>query len=166
MLWFHLILQIGKKLGLIKNRFSNPSTRSIMSGLLLVPGPVATIRSVQGLSRVFNNAANKPKFLSAANKLQEAGLGTLVTMPRVPHSPTVFIKKPLEEIQELLLLKENEDLCTVEEYAARFKMMPPSTVPLKLQETLVGQEIVPEHYFVNRSVGVAQSTEPHDVHLS
>ena len=126
-----------------KNRFSNPSTRCIMAGVLLSPGPVSTFYTVQGLSRVFNNAVNKAKFQSAAKKLEESQLGQLVNV-----GTGVFIKKPPHKAQTLLLKEDVMDLCTPQEYEDRFRRAPPSTLRLKLQESLVALQLVPAEYFV------------------
>ncbi len=137
-----------KSWGSFKNRFSNPSTRGIMSGVLLSPGPVSTKVTVQGISRVFNNAVNKAKFQVAASKLQEAGFGELKETPSSnQRSATVFIKKPPEYVMGLLQVKENSDLCTIEEYAMRFSSPPPSTLSMSLRQSLVQFGFVPAQYF-------------------
>ena len=137
--------------GVLKNRFNNPSQRGIMSGILLSPGPVSTKVTVQGVSRVFNNAVNIAKFESAATKLQELGYGRLISLDQFNQKKNmVFIKPTPDQMCGLLQGKDTADLSTAEEYAMRFTLPVPSTVSMKLQNRLVAEGFVPQHYFVQK----------------
>ena len=145
-----------------KGRFSNPSTRGIMAGILHIPGPIATKITVKGLSRVFNNSVNIPKFVAAAKKLQDMGLGTL-TSSSAQKLGDVFIKASPEEVRPILQMRENADLCTPLEYERRYRRRPPSTVSDKLKGKLVQLGLVPEHLFLASSPGVLSSQSPSGV---
>ena len=129
----------------VKNRFTNPSTRGIMTAILLTPGPVATKTTVKGLSRIFNNAINIPKFLAAARKLQDIGLGSLASSSG--KFSNVFVKKPPEEAGHILVSTGNEDLCSAVEYEERFKLPSPSTVSTRMRTYLIESGSVPRQYF-------------------
>ncbi len=103
-----------------------PTIRNIMSGILLLPGPVATSLAVKQSSRIFLFALNKSKFEMAANKLKALNLGSLVYLhgKKVP----VFIKKLPTEIGPLLAADGCQDLCTLDEYTARFQSVPPKSI--------------------------------------
>lgn len=137
------VLQAKKKrnVGIMKNRFTNPSTRGIMSGILLSPGPIATKESVKGVSRCFHSAVNNVKFLAVATKLDEAGFGWLQQMGQ---SVKVFVKRPPEQMYELLQRKENQDLCTVDEYDVRYRLPLTTTISKQVQDQLVQLNIVKE----------------------
>ncbi len=110
-----------------------------MTGILLSPGPMCNLRVVQCLSRVFMSAVNKAKFLSAANKLQAASLGVLVSGVRGGH---VFIKKSPKDIEDILQQNEYQDLCTMREYTYRYNLsMAPKM--LKIQGVLEQMGMVP-----------------------
>ena len=132
-----------------------------MSGVLLSPGPIATKVTVQGVSRVFNNAVNKAKFLAAAGKLQEAGFGELKDVSNLSGQKVmVFIKKPPEEVVDIVQMKGNSDLCTWEEYEMRFRLPPPATISKRLRQGLVNFGHVPAHYFPASDMQGAVSPQP------
>lgn len=137
---FCFVLQ-GKKtasgMTVVASRFSNPTTRNVMSGILLTPGPVCTHTGVQSLSRIFRNSINKAKFLLAANRLQSANLGSVVILEKISKSCHVFVKRSPVDIRQYLDTDENGDLCSVEEYAQKFELPPPAPITLKIQHELV-----------------------------
>ena len=141
-----LQLQAKKSIdaGWQKSRFSNPHVRNIMSGILLVPGPVTTMRSLRGLSGVFNNAINKAKFLTAAKRLENGNLGRLVSLDRSFQSLNVFVKLPPEEMQPLLQIKENSDLCSDELYTRKYVSPSPATISNTIKKRLVDMGVVPQ----------------------
>ncbi len=97
-----------------------------MSGILLLPGPIATSISVKQSSKLFLFALNKSKFETASNKLEALNLGKLVYL-HGKFSP-VFIKKLPSEMGPLLAREECQDLCSLEEYSGRFEMVPPKSI--------------------------------------
>ena len=118
-----------------------------MSGILLSPGPVSNVRVVQSLSGVFMSAVNKSKFLAAANRLEAAGLGSLVTLDAISNRCQVFVKKSPAEIYELLQIKENQDICTFDEFRERFDLPTTARISQKVQEALVQMGLVPPECF-------------------
>ena len=92
-----------------------------MSGILLTPGPAATRKAVKSLSQVFNLSVTKAKFEAAANKLHAANLGMFMTNVG-NNRVNLFLKKSPEEARDILLMAENSDLCTPEEYEQRFRL--------------------------------------------
>ena len=110
-----------------------------MAGVLLSAGPVATMKSVQRTSQAFLFSVTKSKFDTASQKLQAAGLGRFVevNVARQGKSTTVFIKKTPEEISNGLMRPENADLCTLEQYVARYNLPPAAMIREKLQKKLI-----------------------------
>ena len=127
--------------------FSSPTTKNVMTGILLSPGPVSTVRVVQSLSGVFMSSVNKSKFLLAANRLEAASLGSVVILKSVSSKCHVFVKKTPAEMSQLLQLKENEHLCTAEEFQYRFELPTPAVVSQKIQRELVQMGLVAAEYF-------------------
>ena len=125
-------------------RFTNPTVRGIMAGILLAPGPVTLHKSVQGLSRIFNVAVTKTKYVSAANKLQAANFGVLTSVGGKQH---IFVKRPPAEAQNLLMMKENSDLATIEEYEHRYNGQSSAAITQKIKDSLVQQGLVPPGTF-------------------
>ena len=132
------------------NRLANPTTRNVMTGILLSPGPVCNLQVVQSLSRVFMSSINKSKFLLAANRLQAASFGSLVPLRSISSGCQIFVKKTPAEVAELLQLKENQDLCTFDEFQYRFGLPTPAVISLKIQGTLVQMGLVPPEYFKHK----------------
>ena len=118
--------------------FSNPTTRNVMTGILLAPGPVCNLIIIQRSSQVFMSAVNKAKFVTAGNRLQGLGLGLMITV-RAQH---VFVKKSLVEMESLLLMEGCGDLCTMEEYRYRFCLPSPSIITPSVKKLLVEQNLV------------------------
>ncbi len=115
-----------------------------MAGILLAPGPVTLHKSVQGLSRIFNVAVTKTKYVSAANKLQASNFGVLTSVGGKQH---IFVKRPPAEVQHLLMTKENSDLATPEEYEQRYNTQSSAAITTKIKESLVQQGLVPPGVF-------------------
>ena len=144
------------------NRFGTgkfPTIRNIMAGILLLPGPIATITSVKQSSTVFLFALNKSKFETAANKLQALDLGSLVYLHG--RSSPVFVKKLPGEMGPLLARDDCKDLCTIEEYKMRFELPPPKSIThnarcVNLVETVIDMGLVAPELFIMKP-------EPSDV---
>lgn len=115
-----------------------------MTGILLAPGPVAIHKSVMGLSRIFNVAVTKTKYVSAANKLQSLNFGVLTNVGGKQH---IFVKRQTSEVQGLLQMKEHCDLATVIEYEQRYNSQPSAAITTKIQESLVTQGLIPPGVF-------------------
>ena len=144
------------------NRLANPTTRNVMTGILLSPGPVCNLQVVQTLSRVFMSSVNASKFQLAANRLEAASLGSLVPLKSVSKSCVVFVKKTPAEIGELLRLKENQDLCTIDEFQYRFSLPTPARVSKKVQWALVQMGLVPKEFFKQKEKRAIKA--PNDTH--
>ena len=126
----------GKKPRHCTKRFVNPTVKNIQSGVLLSRGPIATYKTVQNLSRVFHSAVTKQKFIAAGEKLHEFGFGSMVILEDCRNSH-VFVKKSPQEMQGILGMT-GSDLCTFEEYGARFEMDLPSAVGQNILDSLTG----------------------------
>ena len=79
--------------------------------------------------------------------MEAANLGSMIKIA----SNDVFIKKLPIEIQPGLEAEANRDLCTVEDYTARFYMPSPACISRQLRERLVGSRLVKPEHFVNFS---------------
>ena len=109
-----------------------------MTGILLSPGPVCNLIVVQRSSQVFMSAVNKSKFVTAGNRLQALGLGSLVAV-RAQH---VFVKKLPNEMASLLLSEGCRDLCTLQEFQFRYTLPSPSVVGESVRKLLVETNLV------------------------
>ncbi len=125
-------------------RLANPTTRNVMTGILLTPGPVCNMQVVHSMSRVFMSSVNKSKFLTAAQRLEAASLGTLVS---VSGGGDIFVKKVPEETCRMLQVKENQDLCTPDEFQFRFDLPTPAVISWKVQGSLIQMGMVAPHHF-------------------
>ena len=84
--------------------------------------------------------------MSAANQLQDAQLGKLVVLEGVGKS-LIFIKKEPAQARDLLMLSQNSDLCTPEEYEERFSKPPSCVITEKLMTNLISLGHVPAEHF-------------------
>ena len=111
-----------------------------MTGMLLTAGPLATLRLVRDTSRKLLLTVTKAKFETAAKRLESANLGRLVVLGGQGPKGAAFIKMSPAEITPYLQIPENADLCTLEEYEARFHLpSPPSiTEKIKRQVAILG----------------------------
>ena len=129
-------------------RFGNPTIRKIMTAILLSPGPVSNVRSVQELSRSLALAVRSSNFQEAATKLEQLEFGVITDGMK---NSKIFIKRTPTEVESLLSSKEVEDLCTPEEYKEMFNSAPRASVSAKLKEYLVNAQYVPAEYFLDAS---------------
>ena len=137
-----------RRQGLVDHtRFSNPTARNVMSGVLLTPGPITTHMSVKRLSRIFNTAVTKVKFVTASRQLEKAGLGLFV---ETSHGAHCFVKKPPAEIYPFLQNPENCDLATYEVYDYRYNLPLSVVVKDKFVHFVVSHGLVPEAAFKGR----------------
>ena len=60
---------------------------------------------------------------------------------------SVFIKKHPNEIKEVLELKENQDICTLEEYVMKFNLPSNAGVSVRLKKSLVDLGLVSQEMF-------------------
>ena len=132
----------------MSKRFAVPAVKNVMAGVLLTPGPVSTHTAFKSLSRVFNMAINKAKYLSAARKLQDAGLGMLVVLENISSQSHVFVKKMPSEAQAILERDRSAYLCTPAEYEQRFYLPPMKSVTPRIQQSLIQMGYVAEGLFV------------------
>ena len=111
-----------------------------MTGMLLTAGPLATLRLVRDTSRKLLLTVTKAKFETAAKRLEGSNLGRLVVLSGQGPKGAAFVKMSPAEIAPYLQMAENADLCTLEEYEARFNLpSPPSiTEKIKRQVALLG----------------------------
>ena len=86
------------------------------------------------------------KFESAARKLQELNLGSLVYLRSNKKCP-VFVKKLPEEVGPILGMGGCEDLCTVAEYAERFALPPPKSISSNIKQGVITRGLVAPELF-------------------
>ena len=111
-----------------------------MAGVLLTPGPITTHISVKRLSRIFNTAVSKTKFMTACRQLEAAGLGSLVNVGQNSHC---FVKKPPAEIGDYLVLPENCDLATLHVFESRYNLPLSVVVKERYKQFVVAHGLVP-----------------------
>ena len=119
-----------------------------MAGILMTAGPVSTHNAFKGLSRVFNMAITKAKYVAACDKLVAANLGTLVVLENISQQSHVFVKKLPSEARGILE-KDGYSLymCTAEDYEQRFSMPSSLKITPRIKKTLVELGMVSEHLF-------------------
>ena len=116
-----------------------------MSAILLTAGPVSTSEAVKNTSRRLHYLKST-RFFEAATELQNINLGTLVSLSQqrgVGHK--VFVKKSPEEADQVL--GANPQLCSVENYTARYRKPPSKAIGLQLKAKLVAMKLVPKKIF-------------------
>ena len=132
------------------------TVRQIMSAILLIKGPVCNTDAINKNGPVAVRHIVKSQFLQAANALEKADLGymghVIMEHPKQVRTVGIFIKKVPSEIGQSL--KGNEDLCSLDEYTARFHMPAPACIRPKMREQLVKQELVKEEYFSQKYFGL------------
>ena len=118
-----------------------------MSAILLMSGPACTHVAMNSNGPRVLRHITRNQFISAANKLQDNNLGSLLALPssRQSHSNYIFIKKPPSVIGEAL--QRNKDLCAIEQYTLRYNMRPPASILRIWKPKLVGLGLVPEDHF-------------------
>ncbi|XP_072016032.1 uncharacterized protein [Amphiura filiformis] len=125
------------------------TSRSIMSAILLMSGPACTHQAMNSNGPRMLRHITRSQFTSAATKLQDDGLGSLVVLQHNhltrQSSQHVFIKKPPGIALEGLM--RNKDLCQIEEYTLRYNMRPPASIIRKWKPKLVELGFVPEDHF-------------------
>ena len=133
------------------NRFDTikyATARNIMSGILLTPGPVVNFSSMRSTRRVFLHSVNKSKFDNAGNKLKAANLGNFISVQyQNKMKLSVFLKKHPDEIREDLKSEENKDLCSIEEYSAKYFSPSPAGINDRLKRILVSLGLLSQDAF-------------------
>ena len=119
--------------------------RSIMAAILLIQGPVCTKTCIGQFGPLSIRGITQNQFLEAAWALQEANLGSLITLK---HRNGVFIKRVPSEMGNRL--EAHQDMCTIERYTARFSMPPPTIIEKVFQDQLVRDGYVKAEHFVSK----------------
>ncbi len=115
-----------------------------MSTILRMKGPVCTLKAMQrNAPRHLCRIIKKPLFHQAANALQAANLGTFWTVKTWKRE--VFVKREPSLIEEDL--EKNKDLCTIEDYTARFYSPTPACIKQDMRTLLVEEGLVKKEYF-------------------
>ena len=125
-----------------KKRFSDPSTKNVMSGILLASGPVTTLSALRCVSRVFHNSVTKSKFTLAAKRLEAANMGNLVSLTTGRRPLQVFIKRPPVDIQDILQCDEYNMFCTPKEYTEKYTATPSRAITPKMKSNMVSLGLV------------------------
>ena len=104
--------------------------------ILTAKGPVTTQNTLRSNFTKLRHIT-KEEFVAAAKQLQAANLGSLVSVPSTKGSrpSTLFLKKPPEEVQNILSMTPN--LCSPEEYSDRFHMRIPALISFKMRAQLL-----------------------------
>ena len=120
-----------------------------MSAILLMSGPVCSRTTMNSNGPKILRHITSEQFMSAARKLERANLGAVVEVKinMARSSQMVFVKKSPTEVGPGL--RDNADLCCVEEYAVRFNMRPPASLSLKLREKLVTMGLLHAEHFLD-----------------
>ncbi|XP_072016039.1 uncharacterized protein [Amphiura filiformis] len=121
------------------------TSRTIMSAILLMKGPICTHNAIHDNGPTAVRHIVKKQFLRAAGSLQAANLGKLVQIKVFRRTYDVFVKAEPSQIGRDLA--NNMDLCTLDEYAARFFMTTPRVIKQEIRDELVKQFLVKEDYF-------------------
>ncbi len=126
-----------------------------MSVILLTKGPVCTVAAIHQNGPVVVRKIVKSQFLRAASLLDTANLGFLVQVTlgfKKNSVHDVFIKKEPSEVKEAL--EENKDLCSFEEYTARFYMPAPAIIRPALRDELIHRQLVKKEHFMSMPIAV------------
>ncbi len=127
-----------------------------MSAILISAGPVSSNVSFSRRGPHSLRAVSKEQFYTAANMLEAAHLGTVIT---VNHSfssrggSVVFVKKPPDEVEEAI--SANCDIITMDKYITRYNQQIPSCITVKIREQLVSlgmltiEQVTDANYCVN-----------------
>ncbi len=121
--------------GLLSQK-SQVSRTNIKTAILQTPGPISTQNTIRSNWR-FLRCTTKAQFVAAAVELQTSGLGSVVTLK---SKRVVFVKKPGEEVQEILRCHPN--LCLPELYNARYVMKPMKLIGWHIRNQLVERGLV------------------------
>lgn len=121
-----------------------------MSAILLIKGPVCTKTCISQYGPPAMRGINITQFLNAAQALQEANLGSLITFPSgfMKLKKDVFIKKAPSEIGDALL-GANLVAMDMNRYKTRFNMPAPTSVNQTLRDELIAGGFVKQEYFVD-----------------
>ena len=138
-------------------QFNQLTSRNIMCGVLLAPGPISTLKSVKSLSRVFKDGVSITKFLTAAKKLEDAGFGALKILENIGRSSRIFLKKSPAEIQHLLLLPEFSDICTPETYEVVYSRPTSNVITRTIKQAAVDLGLVKPELFQDLFAPVVKS---------
>ena len=127
----------------------------VMSAILMLPGPVCTLRALnQSAPKKYRHLIRAKHYRKAAFVLQDAKFGFIKLLthggPKAKFPIMVFIKKPPEEVQQLKA--KLQEICNQEEYAMerytmQFSRRPPACIVEFYQKKLILLGLVPEKHF-------------------
>ena len=121
--------------------------KDIMEAILKLPGPVATPRAVKATRRCFLHNLLTNNFIEAAEELEKANLGKVVTLQNKGGIPLkIFLKKPPVEAQQVLGV--NPDLCQFEMYSMQYAKGSPKSIAFPLRARLVAMKLVAQDHFM------------------
>ena len=110
----------------------------IMAAILTMKGPICTPRIIQKNGPRWLRNTNKEQFLAASTKLEQAGLGTVVS------NPTVFVKIHPNNVQKLEHVLMS--YCTYEHYAMKYFHSVSICVKEDTKKELVSLGLLDEKY--------------------
>ena len=114
-----------------------------MRSILLSKGPITTQHTLRNNFKKLRHIT-KEEFTSAAKKLEQFNLGSLVkvAVPKASRASDIFIKKSADQVGGILSMMPG--LCTLQEYSERFAMRVPPVISLRLRAQLVNLGFVSE----------------------
>ena len=119
-----------------------------MAAILKVPGPVVTPKAVKSTRRCFLHHLTTNNFIEAAEELEKASFGKMVTMQNSGGITVLktFLKKPPVEVEQLLSV--NPDLCNFEFYSMQYAKGSPKSISFSLRAKLVAMKLVAQDHFM------------------
>ncbi|XP_072015438.1 uncharacterized protein [Amphiura filiformis] len=116
---------------------------SIMTGILLTAGPVASPVTVKRYGPRSLRNVTVPQIDSAEQTLERMNFGKAHEI-KAHKTMKIFVKRPPDEVEELL---QNSDLCTFEQYRKRYFMPSPGRITQNMKDVLVQLDLVPQDHF-------------------
>ena len=116
---------------------------SVMSAILTMKGPICTALVVQKNGPQLLRNTSKKQFIAASTKLEEAGLGKLITSGGT-KGPAIFVKlqpDSIENLDELL-----SSYCTFDHYVCKYYLPLPSCIKAATRTELVHKGLLAAKY--------------------
>ena len=119
-----------------------------MAAILNVPGPVVTPKAVKSTRRCFLHHLTTNNFIEAAEELEKANFGKMVTMQNSGGHTVlkIFLKKPPSEVEQVL--SANPDLSRFEFYSLQYAKGSPKSISFSLRAKLVALKLVTQDHFM------------------
>ena len=116
--------------------------QNIKACLLKTPGPVSTYVACRDSGPRQLRKLPKEVYEYACYSLESDDLAEVISVVVTGRMVMVLIKKPPDEVEDILQM--NPDLCTVEEYSKKFKLLPPVNIKKTIRRELIARGYVTE----------------------